>query len=61
MNPEPAFFEQHQIRRICDEATESVTNCHRLNLAAADGRHYLTDYWADHDIREGRKAAVVTS
>lgn len=82
MHPEPAFFEQHQIRRVYDEATEtwwfsvvdiiqalvqqpdyqtarkywnklkerlknegseSVTNCHRLKLKAADGKHYLTD------------------
>ena len=82
MQPEPAFFEQHQIRRTYDEATEtwwfsvvdiiqvlvqqpdfqiarkywnklkerlkkegseSVTNCHRLKLPAADGKQYLTD------------------
>jgi len=79
---EPALFEQHQIRRVYDEATEtwwfsvvdilqvliqqpdyqtarkywnklktrlnaegsqSVTNCHRLKLTAADGKQYLTD------------------
>lgn len=82
MTPEPAIFEQHQIRRVYDEATEtwwfsvvdivqiliqqpdyqtarkywnklktrlntegseSVTNCHRLKLTAADGKQYLTD------------------
>ena len=82
MHPQPALFEQHQIRRVYDEATEtwwfsvvdilqvliqqpdyqaarkywnklktrlntegseSVTNCHRLKLTAADGKQYLTD------------------
>ena len=82
MHPQPALFEQHEIRRIYDEATEtwwfsvvdilqvliqqpdyqtarkywnklktrlnaegseSVTNCHRLKLTAADGKQYLTD------------------
>lgn len=82
MQPAPALFEQHQIRRSYDEATEtwwfaivdilqvliqqpdyqtarkywnklrgrlvnegseSVTNCHRLKLPAADGKHYLTE------------------
>ena len=82
MHPEPALFEQHQIRRVYDEPTEtwwfsvvdilqvliqqpdyqtarkywnklktrltaegseSVTNCHRLKLTAADGKQYLTD------------------
>ncbi|MGV9012322.1 MAG: Bro-N domain-containing protein [Flavobacteriales bacterium] len=80
--PSSALFEQHQIRRLYDEATEtwwfsvidivqvlidqsdyqtarkywnklksrlvkegsqSVTNCHRLKLEAADGKKYLTD------------------
>jgi DNA-damage-inducible protein D len=78
----PVLFEQHEIRRIYDENTEtwffsvvdiiqvltqqsdfqtarkywnklkerlkkegrqSVTNCHRLKLPAADGKSYLTD------------------
>lgn len=78
----PALFEEHAIRRVYDEATEtwwfsvvdiiqvltqqrhyqtarkywnklkerlrkegsqSVTNCHRLKLPAADGKMYLTD------------------
>ena len=82
MHPQPALFEQHQIRRAYDEATEtwwfsvvdivqvltdqpdfqtarkywnklktrlnaegseSVTNCHRLKLPAADGKSYHTD------------------
>jgi hypothetical protein len=82
MQPAPAFFEQHEIRRVYDEATETwwfsvvdilqvliqqpdyqaarnywkvlknrlakegsqvVTNCNRLKLAASDGKHYLTD------------------
>jgi hypothetical protein len=82
MEPDPAFFEQHQIRRSYDEATgtwwfsvvdilqvlieqpdyqaarnywkvlknrlvkegsQSVTNCNRLKLTAADGKQYLTD------------------
>ena len=82
MNPAPALFEQHEIRRVYDEATEtwwfsivdilqvliqqadyqaarnywkvlknrltkegsqSVTNCNRLKLRAADGKTYLTD------------------
>ena len=82
MQPQPAFFEEHEIRRVYDEATEtwwfsvvdivqvltqqpdyqtarkywnklkerlgkegseSVTNCHRLKLPAADGKNYLTD------------------
>lgn len=82
MQPEPALFEQHQIRRIYDEATETwwfsvvdilqvliqqpdhqaarnywkvlknrlakegsqvVTTCNRLKLAASDGKQYLTD------------------
>ncbi|MBK8228361.1 MAG: hypothetical protein IPK70_14460 [Flavobacteriales bacterium] len=80
--PSSTLFEQHQIRRLYDEATEtwwfsvidiiqvlidqpdyqtarkywnklksrldaegsqSVTNCHRLKLEAADGKSYLTD------------------
>ena len=82
MKSQPAIFEEHQIRRVYDEATEawwfsvvdivqvltqqtdyqtarkywnklkerlgkegseSVTNCHRLKLTAADGKSYLTD------------------
>ncbi len=82
MTIQPAFFEEHQIRRVYDEETEtwlfsvidivqvltqqadyqtarkywnklkerlnkegseSVTNCHRLKLPAADGKNYLTD------------------
>lgn len=82
MHPEPALFEQHQIRRVYDEPTETwwfsvvdilqvliqqpdhqaarnywkvlknrlakegsqvVTSCNRLKLAASDGKHYLTD------------------
>jgi len=78
----PAIFEEHEIRRLYDEKTEtwvfsvvdiiqvltqqpdyqaarkywnklkerlskegsqSVTNCHRLKLPAADGKSYLTD------------------
>ena len=82
MQPQPAIFEEHAIRRVYDEVTEvwwfsvvdivqvltqqpdyqtarkywnklkerlgkegsqSVTNCHRLKLPAADGKNYLTD------------------
>ena len=82
MKNQPAFFEEHQIRRVYDEAmetwlfsvidivqvltqqpdyqtarkywnklkerlskegSESMTNCHRLKLPAADGKSYLTD------------------
>ena len=82
MQPQPAIFEEQEIRRVYDEATEtwwfsvvdivqvltqqpdyqtarkywnklkerlgkegseSVTNCHRLKLPAADGKNYLTD------------------
>jgi len=82
MQPQPALFEEHAIRRVYDEAAEtwwfsvvdiiqvltqqpdyqtarkywnklkerlikegsqSVTNCHRLKLPAADGKNYLTD------------------
>ena len=82
MKNNPAFFEQHEIRRVYDQKTEtwwfsvvdimqvltrqadhqtarkywnklkerlakegnqSVTNCHRLKLPAADGKNYLTD------------------
>jgi DNA-damage-inducible protein D len=82
MSVQPAFFEDHQIRRVYDEATEiwwfsvvdimqilteqhdyqaarnywkvlknrlskegsqSVTKCNRLKLPAADGKNYLTD------------------
>jgi len=82
MRPEPALFEQHQIRRVYDEATETwwfsvvdivqvltqqpddltarkywnklksrlnaegselVTNCHQLKMAAVDGKQRLTD------------------
>jgi DNA-damage-inducible protein D len=30
-------------RRLEKEGSESVTNCHRLKLPAADGKSYLTD------------------
>lgn len=82
MQPQPAIFEEHEIRRVYDEATdiwwfsvvdivqvltqqpdyqaarnywkvlknrlnkegsESVTKCNRLKLPAADGKNYLTD------------------
>ncbi len=82
MQPQPAIFEEHAIRRVYDEVSEtwwfsvvdivqvltqqpdcqtarkywnklkerlgkegseSVTNCHRLKLPAADGKNYLTD------------------
>ena len=82
MKPQPAIFEEHEIRRVYDEETEtwwfsvvdivqvltqqpdyqtarkywnklkerlgkegseSVTKCHRLKLPAADGKNYLTD------------------
>jgi len=29
--------------RLKKEGSESVTNCHRLKMEAADGKHYLTD------------------
>ena len=29
--------------RLKKEGSESVTNCHRLKLEAADGKQYLTD------------------
>ena len=29
--------------RLDKEGSESVTNCHRLKLPAADGKNYLTD------------------
>ena len=29
--------------RLKKEGSQSVTNCHRLKLQAADGKHYLTD------------------
>ena len=29
--------------RLGKEGSESVTNCHRLKLPAADGKNYLTD------------------
>ena len=29
--------------RLKKEGSESVTNCHRLKLTAADGKKYLTD------------------
>jgi hypothetical protein len=82
MQPQPAIFEEHEIRRVYDEATEtwwfsvvdivqvltqqpdyqaarnywkvlknrlskegseSVTKCNRLKLPAADSKNYLTD------------------
>ncbi len=82
MQPQPAIFEEHEIRRVYDGATEtwwfsvvdivqvltqqpdyqaarnywkvlknrlskdgseSVTKCNRLKLPAADGKNYLTD------------------
>jgi hypothetical protein len=82
MQPQPAIFEEHEIRRVYDEETEtwwfsvvdivqvltqqpdyqaarnywkvlknrlskegseSVTKCNRLKLPAADGKNYLTD------------------
>ncbi|MDR3672894.1 MAG: BRO family protein [Holophaga sp.] len=82
MPPQPAFFEQHAIRRLYDEGTETwwfsvvdvvqvltqqtddltarkywnklkerlakegsevVTNCHQLKMLAADGKQRLTD------------------
>ena len=30
-------------QRLKEEGNESVTNCHQLKLAAADGKHYNTD------------------
>ncbi len=30
-------------QRLSKEGSQSVTNCHRLKLPAADGKHYLTD------------------
>lgn len=34
----------NQLRiRLAKEGSESVTNCHRLKLPAADGKNYLTD------------------
>jgi hypothetical protein len=43
MSIQPALFETNEIRRVYDETSESVTNCHRLKLPAADGKNYLTD------------------
>ena len=82
MQPQPAIFEEHKIRRVYDEATETwwfsvidivqiltqqpdyqtarkywnklkerlgkegsqlVTNCHQLKMAAEDGKQRLTD------------------
>jgi len=30
-------------QRLIKEGSQSVTNCHRLKLTAADGKNYLTD------------------
>jgi hypothetical protein len=82
MNPQPAFFEEHEIRRVYDESTETwlfsvidivqvltqspdyqtarkywkvlkgrldkegsqlVTNCYQLKMTAVDGKQRLTD------------------
>lgn len=32
-----------QKERLGKEGNQSVTNCHRLKLPAADGKNYLTD------------------
>ena len=29
--------------RLTKEGSQTVTNCHRLNMPAADGKRYLTD------------------
>jgi hypothetical protein len=38
-------------RRLEKEGRESVTNCHRLKLPAADGKHYLTDVTTAQTLR----------
>ena len=98
MQPQPAIFEEHAIRRVYDEASEtwwfsvvdivqvltqqpdyqtarkywnklkerlskeggeSVTNCHRLKLPAADGKNYLMDVaTADSLLRLGRGVLI---
>jgi len=49
MNPAPALFEQHEIRRVYDEATET------WRFSIVDILQVLIqqpDYWADHEARE---------
>ena len=47
--------------RLRTEGSESVTNCHRLKLAAADGKRYLTDVaTAETLLRPRRRSAGVS-
>ena len=47
--------------RLTKEGSQSVTNCNRLKLPAADGKRYLTDYWAMHDVKQGEEYAILTN
>lgn len=47
--------------RLAKEGSQSVTNCNQLKLPAADGKSYLTDYWATHEIRKGDEYAILTN
>jgi hypothetical protein len=43
--------------RLGKEGSQSVTNCHRLKLPAADGKNYLTDVaTADNYLPPGKRS-----
>ena len=97
MHDQPAIFEEHAIRRVCDAATEtwwfsvvdiiqvltqqidyqtarkywnklkqrlskegneSVTDCHRLKLPAADGKNYLINGFRGFPVQKNSAHSV---
>jgi hypothetical protein len=52
-------------RRLEKEGSESVTNCHRLKLPAADGKSYLTNIihqeWSGVSVKDHKKVKSLKS
>jgi len=48
-------------QRLRAEGSQLVTNCHQLKLTATDGKNYLTDYRASHEIKQGEEFAILTN
>ena len=57
---DPAAYWRKLKQRLLQEGNETVTNCHRLKLPAADGKMRLTDEWQDRGVQAGWEFAILT-
>lgn len=67
MKADMALFENYEIRRVYDEETEVWKKQGRSEkwiqqrMTGQETRNKLTDYWANHDIKQGEEFAILTN